>query len=90
MRTPVSYGIALLLLTSMLACERRAAETSDSSVAPAEPTELPAPETWTVDPEGIGRVRTGITVAALGETLGTAVTPVYDFNAGARAWSYHE
>ena len=80
MQTPFAFAIALVLLTSMLACEQRTAQNTDSSVAPAEPAELPAPGTWTVDAEGIGRVRTGITVAALGETLGTEITPVYDFN----------
>jgi hypothetical protein len=63
----------------VVACEPRAARDSDSVVAPAGPSaQTPVP--WTVDAQGIGRIRTGITVAQLGEALGAEVKPVYDFN----------
>lgn len=80
MPTPYRFFIALALVAGIGACEQRTAQTLDSSAAAAEPAELPSPDTWTVDAEGIGRVRTGIPVAALGETLGTEIRPEYDFN----------
>jgi hypothetical protein len=62
-------------IACLAACEPRPAADADST--PATPPE-PAP--WTVDAEGIGRVRTGVTVAQLSEALGTDVKPVYDYN----------
>lgn len=69
-------GFASLAGLATLACDSRPSRGTDTTIAP--PAEAPPP--WTVDAQGIGRIRTGITVAQLGEALGTEVKPVYDFN----------
>jgi len=69
-RLAVLAGIACLA-----ACEPRPAADADST-----PSTAAEPAPWVVDAQGIGRVRTGITVAQLGEALGTEVKAVYDYN----------
>ena len=59
-----------------IACDSQPSRGADTAAEP--PAESPMP--WAVDAQGIGRVRTGITVAQLGEALGAEVKPVYDFN----------
>jgi hypothetical protein len=73
------YAFALFFVLAT-ACEPRNEQAVDSAASPPETPEPPRADTWTVDAQGIGRVRTGITVAALGEALGATITPVYDFN----------
>lgn len=65
----------LAAIACLAACEARPAADADSTPATA-----PVPAPWTVDAEGIGRVRTGVTIAQLAEALGTDVKPVYDYN----------
>jgi hypothetical protein len=68
--------VASLAGLASLACEQPPSRGADTTAE--APGETPAP--WTVDAQGIGRIRTGITVAQLGEALGAEVKPVYDFN----------
>ncbi len=68
--------VALVALVALVACDSRPSRGADTAAEPPADT----PVSWTVDAQGIGRVRTGISVAQLGEALGAEVKPVYDFN----------
>lgn len=73
-------GLATLAaLASLGACEPRPSSSTDTAPATAEPS-TPPPASWIVEATGIGRIRTGITVAELSAALGTEVKPAYDFN----------
>lgn len=81
MRSVPPTIVSVILLACLAgACESRTVEDSDSVAPSTEAPELPATTTWTVDAEGISRIRTGISVAALAQALGTEISPVYDVN----------
>lgn len=71
---------ALAILTTQSACERGNESAVDSSGPAAEMPELVPTAEWVVDAEGMGRVRSGMSIAELSQELGTEVRPVYDFN----------